>query len=278
MLPTIAQHARQHGIEPLKRLGQNFLFDQTLCDKIAGSCKISPQDIVFEIGPGTAGLTRSILRSNPLKLISIETDSRCLSLLEDIRSLYKNFEIIEADALKVSLLSLAPAETNYKIIANLPYNIGTALILKWLKELERISSINVMVQREVADRICAIHSCKAYGRLSIICQLLTEPKKLFDISPDSFYPKPKIWSSFISLIPKKDIPTFEEISVLEEITAAAFGMRRKMLRSSLKSVVSEEILGDINSSLRAENLAPIEYLTIAKKVLTERVKYDSKNI
>ncbi len=278
MLPTIAQHAKRHGIEPLKKLGQNFLFDQNLCDKIAGSCNISLNDIIIEIGPGTAGLTRSILNSKPLKLISIETDRRCIALLEDIKLLYNNFEILEKDALKVNLSQLVHEGHNYKIIANLPYNIATALILKWLQEIEGINSINVMVQREVAERICSSHSSKAYGRLSVICQLLTQPKKVFDISPDAFYPKPKIWSSFISLVPRNNRPSKEEITILEQVTAAAFGMRRKMLRSSLKSIVSEEILGDINSSLRAENLTPEEYLMITKKIISERIKYDSKNI
>ena len=275
-LPTIAQHAKQHGIEPLKRLGQNFIYDTSLCAKLASSASINKEDIIIEIGPGTAGLTRSILQSLPKKLISIETDKRCLSLLSDIKLLYENFEIIEGDALKIKLSDLTHKEDRCKIVANLPYNIATTLIIKWLQEGEKISSINVMVQKEVAERICATHSTKAYGRLSVICQTLAETKKLFDISPDSFYPKPKIWSSFISLVPKKKIASQEEIAILEQITQAAFGMRRKMLRTSLKGVVPTNILGDIDTSLRAENLTPGDYLGIAKKLWQED-KNDKKN-
>ena len=266
-LPSIAKHAKDHGIEPLKRLGQNFLFDSSLCSRIARCANIQKDDVIVEIGPGTAGLTRAILELNPKKLIAIETDKRCIGLLNEIKTIYPNLEIIEADALKKSIKDLLQGHSQKaKIISNLPYNIGTTLILNWFKELEYIESINVMVQREVADRISADSGNKTYGRLSIISQLLCNAKKQFDVSPDAFYPKPKVWSSIISLTPKNERPTIDEISVLEKITQAAFSMRRKMLKSSLKSIVPEDIIGQDRYALRAENLDPIEYLIMAQKI------------
>ncbi len=270
-LPTIAQHAKQHGINPLKSLGQNFLFDFSLCQKIARTAKIQENDIVIEIGPGTAGLTRAILENNPQKLIVLEKDQRCISLLEEIKTIYTNLEIMECDALQISVKEILKLQnldpnTKVKILANLPYNIATTLILNWYKELENIEIINVMVQKEVAERISSIHGNKIYGRLSVISQLLTNTSILFDVSPDAFYPKPKIWSSIISLKPMKNRPSRKEIEKLEQITAASFNMRRKMLRSSLKQVVPSSIMETLDINLRAENLAPNDYLEIVRKL------------
>lgn len=270
-LPTIAKHAKEHGIEPLKQLGQNFLFDASLCSKIARSANINNSDIIIEIGPGTAGLTRSILEFKPLKLIVVERDKRCISLLKEIQAIYPNLIILEADALKIKIQELLDSTDNnssskVKIIANLPYNIGTQLILNWFDELEIIDSITVMLQREVAERITAFFDTKNYGRLSIISQLLTNPKKLFDVSPDAFYPKPKVWSSIVSLIPKPERPSFEQTKLVQQITNAAFSMRRKMLKTSLKSILPESIMSEINTALRAENLSPEEYLVLANKI------------
>ncbi len=271
-LPTIAQHAKQHGISPLRALGQNFLFDYSLCQKIANTATIQENDVVIEIGPGTAGLTRAILENNPRKLIVLEKDRRCISLLNDIKIIHPALEIIEHDALNLSIKNVLhlyglPTDTKVKILSNLPYNIATALILNWYKELENIEIINVMVQKEVAERIASLHNNKVYGRLSVISQLLTSPSILFDVSPDAFYPKPKIWSSIISLKPHDDRPSKYEIEKLEQITAASFNMRRKMIRSSLKQVIPSDLMKSLNLNARAENLTPNDYLDIVRKLL-----------
>lgn len=268
MLPTIAKHAKEHGIFALKSLGQNFIFDLSLCNKIANTANISGNDLVIEIGPGTGGLTRSILELNPYKLIAIEKDKRCISLLQDIKSNYSQLEIIEEDALKISIediLKRYNSNQKVKIIANLPYNIATHLIVKWLYESEYIHSINVMVQKEVAQRIVAEHSSKEYGRLSIISQIIANVEKLFDVSPESFYPKPKIWSSIISIVPKKSSIEKKELDILSKLTHSAFSMRRKMLKTSLKEytyIISDDAI----LKLRAEDLTPEQYLNITRKI------------
>ncbi len=268
MLPTIAKHAKEHGIFALKSLGQNFIFDLSLCKKIAATAKIGKEDFILEVGPGTAGLTRSILEEKPKLLIAIEKDRRCISLLEDVKNSFKDLEILEEDALNISLQDLIEKyyiQGKIKIIANLPYNIATPLIIKWLYESEFIESINVMVQKEVAERIVAKHSTKKYGRLSIICQVTAEVEKLFDVSPESFYPRPKIWSSIISIVPKKSRPNKNELDLLSKLTQEAFGMRRKMLKTSLKEFSA--IITDENMlRMRAEDLSPDQYLEFVQKL------------
>lgn len=271
MLPSIAQHAKSHGIIALKSLGQNFIYDLSLCRKIASTANITKDDYVLEIGPGTAGLTRSILEMDPKKLIVIEKDRRCINLLSEVKSEYHRLEILESDALSISLKDIKlkfeiPESSKLKIVANLPYNIATKLITDWLYQYEDIELISVMVQKEVADRMSSKESLKSYGRLSIICQLVCEVKKLFDVSPESFYPRPKIWSSIVFFSPKEFVPEMEVLKLIEKLTEKAFGMRRKMLRVSLKEY--ENLISDFQiGNLRAENLKPEDYLALAKKIL-----------
>jgi 16S rRNA (adenine1518-N6/adenine1519-N6)-dimethyltransferase len=186
-LPSIAKLASSHGIQPLKKFGQNFIFDETLCDKIVKASGLKTGSFALEIGPGPAGLTRSILKQNPAKLIAIETDVRCMPLLQEIKEHYPALEIINADALKIKLSDIFTGE-KIQIIANLPYNVGTGLLLNWFKELEHIESMTLMLQKEVVERIIAKPSSSAYGRLSIISQLLCDCNKAFDVSPKAFCP------------------------------------------------------------------------------------------
>jgi len=316
MLPSIAKLASKHGIAPLKKYGQNFIFDETLCDKIVKASGLNPGDIALEIGPGPAGLTRSILKALPKQLTVIETDERCIPLLREIQDAYPALVIKHADALKVKLsdletnnrlfLKLAneeqvleaygaedrsvlnlredlstktipqlPSVVDFQkksnkitIIANLPYNIGSPLLISWLHQTSLVKSMTLMLQKEVVDRIVGKPGTKAYGRLSVICQIVCEVKKAFDVSPKAFYPEPKIWSSIIHLKPKENIPDEKILSKLEEITNIAFSGRRKMIKSSLKTLSSDigsiiQKLG-INDNLRAENLTPEDYLALAK--------------
>lgn len=269
MLPSVAKLASKHGIVPLKKYGQNFIFDETLCDKIVRMANLTKDSDVLEIGPGPAGLTRSILKNGPRSLSVIETDSRCLPLLEEIKDMYPALNIMHNDALKVMLPDII-VDTKLDIISNLPYNIGTQLLLNWIHQIEHVNSMVVMLQKEVVDRIVSSHGKKSYGRLSIICQLVCNVEKCFDVSPKAFYPEPKIWSSIVKLTPKTDRPSKEVLFALEKITVQAFSGRRKMIKSSLKNVAPniEEILKSLglDQSLRAENLSPQDYLEIAKLV------------
>lgn len=270
MLPSIAKLAEKHGIKPLKKFGQNFIFDESLCDKIVQFSKINKESYALEIGPGPSGLTRSILKSKIDNLTVIETDERCLPLLEEIKLTYPNLRIIHNDALRMPLKNLFTGK-KLDIISNLPYNIGSPLLLGWLNQIEYINSMTLMLQKEVVDRITSPPNSKSYGRLSIICQIMCNVEKCFDVSPKAFYPSPKIWSSIVRLVPKDEVNkkmSGGSIKRLEKITALAFSGRRKMLKSSLKSLSSdiEKLLRDldIDPELRAENLSPESYLKIAK--------------
>ncbi|MCX4080285.1 16S rRNA (adenine(1518)-N(6)/adenine(1519)-N(6))-dimethyltransferase RsmA [Rickettsia rhipicephali] len=302
MLPSIAKHAALHQVNPLKKHGQNFIFDSSLCDKIVRASNLAENSRVLEIGPGTGGLTRSILQKNPESLTVIETDERCLPLLNEIKEYYPNLNIIKQDALKINLTDLsydivnsvgfaykkleAKPITNrratsndigesksidYKvtIISNLPYHIGTELVIRWLKEARLITSMTLMLQKEVVERICAMPSTKAYGRLSVICQLIAKVEKCFDVEPTAFYPPPKVYSAIVKLIPLENPPSIALINKVEQITKLAFAGRRKMIKSSLKNLVPNnihEVLTQlkINDNYRAENLAPQDYLRIAE--------------
>ncbi|MDX2049624.1 MAG: 16S rRNA (adenine(1518)-N(6)/adenine(1519)-N(6))-dimethyltransferase RsmA [Rickettsiaceae bacterium] len=273
MLPTISQHAKSHLIFPKKNLGQNFLYDKSLCDKIAKSANITENDIILEIGPGVGGLTRSILSFCPKKLIAIEKDSRCINLLMEIQSQYPSLTILDQDALKVEISSLwdifeLDPKDKIKIVANLPYNIATLLITNCLQNSNKLSQINVLVQKEVAERIVSAPSKKSYGRLSIFCQILSDPHILFNISPDAFYPKPKIWSSFVTLKPKAGAPSPEALELLSHVTHLAFSMRRKKLKTSLKDYLALSNKLEQSKELRPENIAPSEYLEITEEIIS----------
>lgn len=268
MLLSIAKLASKHGIAPLKKYGQNFIFDESLCDKIVKFAQIDKSSNVLEIGPGPAGLTRSILKSAPGSLCVVETDIRCLPLLEEIKDSYPLLEIKYGDALKVPLSEINSDKVD--IVANLPYNIGSQLLTNWLCQIEHVNSMTLMLQKEVVDRIIASNNSKIYGRLSIFCQIFCEVEKCFDVSPKAFYPEPKIWSSIVRLVPKQNFPGAAVRDRLEQITQAAFSARRKMIKSSLGKVAPNiaEILHTLNldQSLRAENLSPQDYINIAKAV------------
>jgi len=269
ILPSIAKHASKHGIIPLKKYGQNFIFDSTLCDKIVKVSTLEEDAHVLEVGAGTAGLTRSILARNPQSLTVIETDNRCIPLLAEIKMLYPNLQIIHGDACKFDLSTLL--HNKISIIANLPYQIGTELVIKWLKQAPLIKDMTLMLQKEVVNRICGKVATKSYGRLSIICQLLCSVEKCFDVSPQAFYPAPKVHSAIVRLVPLDSPLNLGLIEVVESITRFAFSERRKMIKSSLKkfTVQIEDLLAElkIDSSCRAENLSPQDYLSIAKLYL-----------
>lgn len=267
-LLSIASHAKSYNLVPDKKLGQNFIFDESLCDKIVRESGMKEGDIVLEVGPGPAGLTRSILKKNPSRLIAIEKDKRCLDLLSDIQVHYPNLEVLSEDALRVKLSDIS--DQKIKIIANLPYNVGTELVFRWLDEVQLIDSITIMLQKEVVDRIASPPGSKKYGKLSIMCQLICNCEKLFDVNPEAFHPPPKVTSSIVHLKPKQDIPSIDVIGNVRKITHMAFNARRKMLRSALKNLHPniESLLteSEISPELRPEDLSLDDYIRLARNM------------
>ena len=243
----------RHGFS--KKLGQNFLLDLDITRRIAKIAAPLKGCTVIEIGPGPGGLTRAILELEPDKVFAIEKDSKCIDALAELVKLSEGvLSIVEGDALKTNFQSLV--DGSMKIIANLPYNIGTQLLINWLHNLSNISSLTLMFQKEVALRITAEHGNKDYGRLSVLCQYLCDVTLVFDLPPHVFKPAPKVFSSVIHLVPKKlEKKDLDLVPFIEKMTGAAFGQRRKMLRVSLKSVFPE---GDLNKAFETLNIAPTE--------------------
>lgn len=273
---TTKEFVEKYELMAKKALGQNFLLDANITDKIVrlSLCNQGLDDlskeVVVEVGPGPGGLTQAVLRKNPKKFSVIEMDERCLSILGEIKEYYKQLEIIGGDALKFDWDNKASVDGKFHVVSNLPYNISVVLLTNWLNKIENIKSLTLMFQKEVADRITADIGCKDYGRISVISQLQCEVVKLFDLSPTCFVPAPKIWSSVLLFVPRQDSLDEQTLNKVSKLTELAFGQRRKMIRQSLKSVngileILEEL--GIEPTLRAENLTPYQYLDIAKRIV-----------
>lgn len=266
-LPPLRDVIARHGLDARKALGQNFLLDLNLTQKIARTAGPLEGVTVFEVGPGPGGLTRAILSLGARKVIAVERDARCLPALAEIADHYPGrLEVIEGDALKTDFEAMAP-DGPVKIIANLPYNVGTQLLINWL--LPRSwppfwQSMTLMFQREVGLRIVADESDDHYGRLGVLCGWRTDAHMAFDVPPQAFTPPPKVTSSVVHLVPRPQ-PLECDVEKLERVTQAAFGQRRKMLRQSLKSLGGETLLGKagIDPSRRAETLSVEEFCRIA---------------
>ncbi len=268
-LPSLKTVIKQYNLLPKKNLGQNFLLDQNITDKIAKSSCMKAGEEILEIGPGPGGLTRSILALNPKKLTIIEQDSRCIKILEELKILYPQLVIINEDALKVREQDLVAANT--RIIANLPYNIGTVLLFKWLDDSHYWSSLTLMLQKEVVERIVAKPCTKDYGRLSVIAQTLCDVEWHFDLKPEAFFPPPKVTSSVITMKPIASIPRKRVIQAVQHVCKLVFNQRRKMLRSTLKQVhpdITDLILNtNIDLTQRPEELTVNTFLQIAENYL-----------
>ncbi len=271
-LLSLRETVEQHGLMAKKALGQNFLLDQNITDKIIrtslasrGVADFSGED-VFEIGPGPGGLTRAVLKANPHKLTVIEMDERCIEIMQELQDVYGGvLNIVNGDALQFDF----GQETAYpkNIVSNLPYHISVPLLIGWLKKMAEFKSLTLMFQKEVAERILAEPNSKNYGRISVLAQLVCKIKLLFNLNPNCFVPAPKIWSSVLLFTPQENLPTPEEISRLEKITEAAFGQRRKMIRQSLKNFPDLENackMAGIALTDRAENILPEQYLILAR--------------
>ncbi len=266
LLPPLRQLISQTDLEARKSLGQNFIFDMNLTQRIARTA--APlQGAVFEIGPGPGGLTRALFLEGAEKVIAIEKDRRAVRLLDHLVAATDGQLILhEDDAMKLPIWEMSEAPR--KIVANLPFNIATALLLKWLAHANAFASLTLMFQKEVAKRLVAQPGDKSYGRLSIITQWLCQAELKFDVPPQAFIPPPKIVSSVVHLIPRPQ-PLYDcRKEDLEATTAIAFGQRRKMLRASFKKHGGETLLisTDIDPTARPQELSIEAFTRLANKM------------
>jgi len=267
-LPPLREVIARHGLSASKALGQNFLLDEQLLDRIAAI----PGDLkgrnVLEVGPGPGGLTRALLRAGA-QVTAIEMDRRCLPALAELTEAFPGqLTVIEGDAMKVKPGDLFCTEP-FSVVANLPYNVGTALFTGWLSGEEwppQWRSLTLMFQQEVAERIVAPSGSGAYGRLAVLAQWRSVPRLALKVHRSAFTPPPKVMSAIVHVEPK-DMPVGVSARVLEKVTEAAFGQRRKMLRQSLKGLPGAlEALGElgIDPQRRAETLSVEEFVSVAQ--------------
>lgn len=269
-LPPLSEVIANHGLSPRKSLGQNFLLDLNLTSRIARRAGDLSKCDILEIGPGPGGLTRALLMEGARKVVAIERDSRCLPALEEISSAYpQRLKLLEGDALEVNPLPFLTQPI--RVVANLPYNVGTELLIRWLTPAAwppYWQSLTLMFQKEVAQRIVATPGSKTYGRLSILAQWRCEAKLAFEISPKAFTPPPKVTSAVVHL-ERLETPRFPADAVdLSRTVSLAFGQRRKMLRSSLKSlgkdVAAKIEQAEIDPTTRAEQVSIEEFCRLSR--------------
>jgi 16S rRNA (adenine1518-N6/adenine1519-N6)-dimethyltransferase len=266
-LPKLAEVIERHGLAPKKSLGQNFLLDLNLTAKVARAAGDLAGETVIEVGPGPGGLTRALLMAGAGRVIAIERDDRAIAALEEIAQKYPDrLEIVSGDALQADFAALAGGE-KIRIVANLPYNIGTELLIRWLTAEPwppYWKSLTLMFQREVAERIVAAPGSDHYGRLGVLAGWRTVSRIAFDVPPQAFTPPPKVTSSVVHVEPREE-PLACDAATLGRLTQAAFGQRRKMLRQSVKSLGGATLLErtGIDPTRRAETLSVEEFVRLA---------------
>ena len=237
-LPPLRAVIAEYGLAAKKALGQHFLLDLNLTGKIARAAGDISAGTVIEVGPGPGGLTRALLTAGARHVIAIERDERCIAALQPLRDAAGGrLAILEADARAVDIAALGEAPR--RVVANLPYNVGTPLLIGWLSDAEAIAGMTLMFQREVADRIVAKAGDADYGRLSVLANWRCRTAKLFDVPARAFTPPPRVDSAVVALDPYASLPYAADQPALEAVTAAAFGQRRKMLRAALKGLVPD---------------------------------------
>ncbi len=274
-LPPLRDVIARHELSARKGLGQNFLLDLNLTARIARAGGPLAGTTVVEVGPGPGGLTRALLAEGAAHVVAIERDQRCIAALEEIAAACPGrLTIVNDDALAVDMAGLAPRPA--RIVANLPYNVATPLLIGWLKAEPWppwYESMTLMFQREVAERIVAPPGSKTYGRLSVLAGWRCQAEILFDVSPRAFTPPPKVTSSVVRLTPRPK-PLACDPAVLERVTAAAFGQRRKMLRQSLKTLGldAQRLLSEagIEETRRAEQIDVAGFVALANAVAATR--------
>ena len=267
-LPTVKSLIKENELRPLKKLGQNFIFDLNITNNIAKVANCHNKNII-EIGPGPGGLTRSIFIQGANSIIAIEKDYKSIKCLQSLQEICGDkLKIIHDDILNLKLIDFEPFPKS--IIANLPYNISSKLIINWLKEINLnkdvfIDEITITIQKELADKLVSKVGDSNYGRISLITNLLSSVNKEIELPPSVFFPKPKVHSSVIKITPLKE-PRFDvDLNIFEKLTRRAFGNRRKMLRQSLKEFGGSDLLklANIEDSLRAQDLSTSEFCKLS---------------
>lgn len=266
-LPPLRDVIAKYDLAAKKSLGQNFLLDLNLTGRIARAAGDLTTGSVIEVGPGPGGLTRALLMHGAREVIAIERDERCLAALGDIAAAYPGrLKVMPADAMTVDVTKLGSAPR--RIVANLPYNIATPLLIDWLERGPAIAAMTLMFQKEVVERLTAKPRSKDYGRLTILAQWLSETRRLFDVPPRAFTPPPKVTSSIAQIIPRQKPAFPARQRDLERVTAAAFNQRRKMLRQSLRTVFgdAEQVLTTLGiaPTARAEELTVEQFCMLAR--------------
>ena len=251
-----------------KKLGQNFLFDENINRKIISVAGDLSEKIVLEVGPGPGGLTLEILKCNPKKLYVVEYDAHWAKIWNELATEFEGkLQVIQMDALNLNLREISPQI----IISNLPYNISTQLLQRWLVNFDVCDQYVLMFQKEVAERICAKPNTKAYGRLSVLCQLKSDVKKIFDLEPGSFFPPPKVKSSVVKFIPFREgqLLSEKQYAKLEKFLSAAFAQRRKVILKCMRDFFEnpEVILAELgyNCDVRPEQISVNDYKKLAEK-------------
>lgn len=268
-LPPLRDVIARHGLDTRRSLGQHFLLDLNLTDRIARIAGDMAGVSVIEVGPGPGGLTRSLLEAGASRVVAVEKDPRCIGAITELAAAFpERLEIIEADALEVDARDLAPAPR--KIVANLPFNVATPLLLQWLRDARDFAQLTLMFQKEVADRLVAEAHTSAYGRLSIMAQWLCQVRRDFNVDARAFVPPPRVASTVVTLVPRDQPLAPAERPLLEAVTAAAFGQRRKMLRRSLKPLGINPASAGIDPTLRAEDLSVEDFCHLARVLAEHR--------
>lgn len=273
-LPSLKMVVEGYGLAAKKSLGQNFLLDRNITDKIIrmslekqGKSSFEGEN-VFEIGPGPGGLTRSILLNNPKSLTVVDKDERCIKIMNDMQDKIGDvLTVIEGDALEQNFANMKDEPRH--IVSNLPYNISVPLLINWLKDIKSYKSLTLMFQKEVADRILSDIKSKSYGRISILSQLQCKIDRLIDLNPNNFTPPPKVWSTVLLFRPREETLTKEQIQKIEKLSQTAFSQRRKMIKQSLKSIEGIEHILDnlgIEKTVRAEEISPKQFLELANSI------------
>lgn len=265
-LPPLRETIATHGLDARKRLGQHFLLDLNLTRRIARAAQPLSPGTVVEVGPGPGGLTRALLLEGASNVVAVEVDTRAITALQELQEAARGrLQVIEGDALDMALATLGPPPR--RIVANLPYNVSTALLVRWLHAADDVADMVLMFQKEVVDRLVASPRTKDYGRLSVLAQHVCTVQRLFDVAPTAFVPPPKVISSVARLRPRPSCDRLADLKPLERVTAAAFGQRRKMLRGALAGLFSDPTavltgLG-LSPTARAEELTVAEFVRLA---------------
>ena len=269
-LPPLREALEAHGLWAKKAFGQHFLLDLNVTRKIARLAAVGDGDHVIEVGPGPGGLTRALLETGA-KVTAIEKDERFQPLLQEVADAAPNLVLMFGDALKADEAAIAAGAPAH-LVSNLPYNVGTPLLIKWLTGPWTPKSLTLMFQREVADRITEGPGEEAYGRLAVIVQATCKARRVLDAPARAFTPPPKVDSAVVRLEPLAERPNSERLDALQKITAAAFGQRRKMLRSSLKILGGEDLIlaAGLDPQVRAEVVPVAGFLALADAWLARR--------